>query len=262
MSSKRSFILSGVATRVFAIGHWTFCTHHVFQELLLKGLRYHSDMNYDACVTRKLRRHLLLPAKQAAELKLFLDFFQILSCQGSKRKRLMNSCCVRWSAAWNFSAKMSLQASQRFSLGKISSRTILARKLRFRFLVKKTCSLTNTSEDEPIGFNELQNLKTFAWCRFWVCEFAVMLLRSIILLVCIWRLHKSSPPVFTFSPFIIARRRERSGFIVSCSLQKRKKCNEHVTNSEGREKTMFLVDWKISDGNLHNFLSFCVKESR
>lgn len=89
-----------------------------------------------------------------------------------------------------------------------------------------------------------------------VCEFAVML-RSMKLLyymyfVCIIWLHKS-----TFSPFITAYRREKR---FHCQLQaaKRKKCIGHVTNI--RRESM-LAGWEISDGNSHNFSSFCVRDS-
>lgn len=121
-----------------------------------------------------------------------------------------------------------------FPSGVISSRTILARKLRFWFLVKKNMLAHKYNRRRTQGSMNSKKLKTFAWCRCWVCEFAVMLLRSI-------KLRAFDDYIKVLHPFLLFRPSsslagERSGFIVSCSLQKRKKCNDHVTSSTRERK--------------------------
>lgn len=133
-----------------------------------------------------------------------------------------------------FQAKMSLQASQRFSFRRDFVKNHFGAQTPLLICCKEKHARSQIHPKTNSGFNELQKLKTFAWCRCWVCAFAVMLLRSI-------KLRAFDDYIKVLHPFLLFRPSsslagERSGFIVSCSLQKRKKCNDHVTSSTRERK--------------------------
>lgn len=170
----------------------------------------------------------------------------------------MNSCCVRWSAAWNFSSQNVFASVPTIFLQEwFRQEPFWRANSAFDFLSRKTCSLTNTTEDElRVQWTpKIENICLVSLLGVWVCCNVASKHKT----SCIWRLHKSSTPVFTFSPFIIACRREKR---FHCQLQpaKKKEVQRSRHKQHKGEERRCSAGWEFSDGNSHKFSSFGARE--